>query len=459
MMPAYFSRAERAAVLAPFVCTAALVCGTFMYGWLAHRFAYSFYAVVCLMPVTLIMRRLQLGLMARFRKRHARALWLPVVLLGLLLPMHAFAQGDIAAQADVLAGANSIATLPAAKPAILDADTFQIFGPMADGLLTGLDKVVADDAAALIAVVLQLTVPACSLLVIALGIIEATGLATPNMMFMVRLLIRFGVLMSIIGSAGDYARFVVEPGMHMGDQLMATVNATQAGAPGHVFDVLAAHLGGATVQAVVRLPFSVTHPGAAAESLVLALVAFGCYILGFIALAFTFIVYLAYAIYTAILLACGPLLLFGFMFPPLRGWAMGWVSALASQILGMLLLGIVLSIVVGVENRQLDAVLNLPDANNVWGTLGHLAGGMVVLIVGAGLAFLTRGVAVSIVGGTYTAMDQLFIGMRGASGFGSMASGGGGALSPGSAGSGVVAPGSSGSGMATASMAVPRSAP
>lgn len=452
-LPPYFTRTERAAVHAPLVATLVAVGVPIVYGWLSpSHFAWSFAGVALAMPACVILPRIQRALIAQLVLRHCGRIWqtrlLPLLVL-LLLPVVAHAQ---VTPADVLGPATSLSTLPAAQQSPLDAGTFAIFQPMAEALLGGIDAVVAQDAAALIGVVMQLTVPVASLVAITIGLAEVFGVG--HALFgITKFLIRFGVVMSIVGTLGDYTRYVIEPGLHLGDQLMATVNATAAGPAGHLFDVLMAHMGGATVMAVSRLTWSVVHPGAAMESGVIAMVALGCYVLAFIALALTFIVYLAYAIYTAILLAVGPLLAFGFIVPHVRGWAWGWVSAVASQVLGQLLLGVVLSIVVGVENRQLDAILVLPDANNTWGTIGHLAAGVVVLIVGCGLSFLTRGIAVGIVGGVYTAMDQAFIGVRGASSVGSMATSG-------SSGGGYVSAGPSsstgGSAWATPAMAIPR---
>jgi len=347
---------------------------------------------------------------------------------------------------DPLAGATSLSTIPAATPGPIDAGAFSIFEPFYQAVLGGIGNVINNGTGAMVGLVHDFFVPMATLGVIMMAIIEASGGAV-YLFWLTKYIIRGAIVLSFIETAGDYTRLVVTPIENLGDNIAGLLSGALPGAPGHIFDVLMAHFSGAVVQTIERLPWSSIL--GALESVVLAIVALGSWLVGFLAVGTAFAVYLIIHIYLAAILIVGPLFVALAMAGPLRSWLMGWLNAVASQVLSLILLGVGLSILMQAEEQTLQSVLTIADNSNFWSSVGHLFGGMVALCIGAVYSLTVRGIAVGIVGGVYAAMQPYASAARGA--VGAM-------MAAGSSGGGSVATGG-GSGMATAAMAIPRASP
>jgi type IV secretory pathway VirB6-like protein len=312
---------------------------------------------------------------------------------------------------DPLADATSLATLPAATPGPIDAGAFAIFQPFYEAVLGGMGDVINNGVGTMIGYVHDFFVPMATLGVIFMAIIEAAG-ASQYLFWLTKYLVRAGVVLTVIDTAADYTRWVVTPIQNMGDNIAAALAGALPGAPGHMFDVLMAHYSGAVVQTIERLPWSSVL--GALESIVLAGCAMASWLIGFLAVGTAFGVYLIVHIYLAGILIVGPLFAALAMAGPLRNWLMGWLNALASQVVSLILLGIGLSILDRAEEQVLQSILNITDASNFWSSVGHLFGGMVGLCIGAVYALTVRGIAVGIVGGVYAAMQPYASAARGA---------------------------------------------
>ena len=346
---------------------------------------------------------------------------------------------------DPLADATSIATLPAAQPGPIDAGAFAIFQPMYESVMGGIADVINNGTATMIGYVHEFFVPMATLGVIFMAIAEAAGAAT-YMFWLTKYLVRAGVVLTIIDTAADYAKYVVTPIQNMGDNIAAALAGTLPGPAGHIFDVLMAHYSGAVVQTVKRMPWSSVL--GALESLVLASAALGSWVIAFIAVGISFASYLIIHLYLDAILIVGPLFVALAMAGQLRNWLMGWLNALASQVLALILLGVGLTILTRAEEQVLQSILNIADNVNFWSSLGHLFGGMVALCIGAVYALTVRGIAVGIVGGVYAAMQPYVSAAQSAM-----------TVGMGAASRGAGASGGAGAGMATPAMAIPRAAP
>lgn len=348
---------------------------------------------------------------------------------------------------DPLADATSLATLPAATPGPVDPGAFAIFQPLYEAVMGGIGDVITNGTGTMIGYVHEFFVPMCTIGLIIMALVELAG-GGAYFYWLIKYVIRGSIVMTIIDTAADYAKWVVTPIQNMGDNVAGALAGALPGAPGHVFDVLMAHYSGAVVQTVKRMPWSSVL--GALESLVLAGAALGSWLLAFMAVGVAFAVYLIVHIYLAAILIVGPLFIALAMAGQLRNWLMGWLNALASQVLSLILLGVGLTILTRAEDQVLQSILNIADNVNFWSSLGHLFGGMVALCIGAVYALTVRGIAVGIVGGVYAAMQPYVSAARGAitAGAGVAAGAGGGSTA-----------GAANAGMATPAMAIPRAAP
>lgn len=342
---------------------------------------------------------------------------------------------------DPLADAISLSTLPAATPGPIDAGAFSIFQPLYEAVLGGMGDVINNGVGTMVGYVHELFVPMCTLALIFMGIIEAAGFGA-YVFWLVKYLVRAGVVLTLVDTAGDYTRWVVTPVQNMGDNIAATLSGALPGAPGHMFDVLMAHYSGAVVQTIERLPWASVL--GALESIVLAGCAMASWLIAFLAVGVAFAVYLIVHIYLAGILIVGPVFVALAMAGTLRDWMKGWLNALASQVLSLILLGIGLSILDRAEEQVLQSIMNITDNANFWSSVGHLFGGMVALCIGAVYAVTTRSIAVGIVGGVYSALQPYASAARGA------LTAGVGSIAPGS----IAAPAT-----ATPAMAIPQAAP
>jgi len=201
---------------------------------------------------------------------------------------------------------------------------------------------------------------------------------------------------------------------------------------------------GAVVQTVTRLPFSSVL--GALESIVLAGAALFSWVIAFAAVGVSFAVFLIIHVYLSAILIVGPIFIALAMAGTLRNWLVGYLNAVASQVLSLVLLGVGLTILTRAEEQILQSILAIADNVNFWSSLGHLFGGMVALCIGSVYAVTTRTIAVGIVGGVYAAAQPYVSAARSAmaAGAGAMAGSGG--------------SGSSG-GVATPAMAIPMAGP
>ena len=343
---------------------------------------------------------------------------------------------------DPLADAVSLATLPAATPGPVDPGAFAIFQPLHEAVLGGLADVVTNGTATMVGIVHEFFVPMCTLGVIFMAIAEASG-ASVYMFWLTKYLVRAGVVLTIIDTAADYARWVVTPIQNMGNNVAAQLAGILPGAPGHIYDVLMAHYSGAVVQTIKRMPWSSVL--GALESLVLAGMAGISWIISFLAVGVAFAVDSIIDIYLAAVLIVGALFIALAMAGQLRNWLMGWLNSVASLVLSKIYLGVGMAILTKAEDGVLQSILSVADNTNFWSSLGHLFGGMVALCLGAVYAVTVRGMAVGTVGGIYAAMQPYVSAAQNAM----------------TVGMGVASSGTGGSsaGMATPAMAIPRAAP
>ena len=347
----------------------------------------------------------------------------------------------------MLGDSTSLSTLPAATPGPVDPGAFAIFQPLYEAVLGGLGDVINNGTAVMIGYVHEFFVPMCTIALILMAINEVFS-GGAYLHWLVKYVVRGSVVMAFVDTAGDYARWIITPIQNMGDNIAAALAGALPGAPGHVFDVLMAHYSGAVVQTVKRMPWSSIL--GALESIVLASMALASWLIAFLAVGVAFAVYLIVHIYLAAILIVGPLFVALAMAGQLRNWLMGWLNALASQVLSLILLGVGLTILTRAEDQVLQSILNIADNVNFWSSLGHLFGGMVALCIGAVYALTVRGIAVGIVGGVYAAMQPYVSAAQTAIAAGAGAAAGSGG---GSAASGANA------GMATPAMAIPRTGP
>jgi type IV secretory pathway VirB6-like protein len=347
----------------------------------------------------------------------------------------------------MLGDSTSLSSLPAATPGPVDPGAFAIFQPLYEAVLGGLGDVINNGVGTMIGYVHEFFVPMCTIGVILMAIAEVCGAST-YLFWLVKYLVRAGVVLTFIDTAGDYARWIVTPIRNLGDNIAAALAGALPGAPGHIFDVLMAHYSGAVVQTVKRMPWSSIL--GALESIVLASMALGSWLIAFLAVGVAFAVYLIVHIYLAAILIVGPLFVALAMAGQLRNWLMGWLNALASQVLSLILLGVGLTILTRAEDQVLQSILNVADNVNFWSSLGHLFGGMVALCIGAVYALTVRGIAVGIVGGVYAAMQPYVSAIQTAvaAGAGAAAGSGGGSAAA-----------NANAGMATPAMAIPRTGP
>lgn len=348
---------------------------------------------------------------------------------------------------DPLADATSLATLPAATPGPVDAGAFEIFAPLYQAVLGGVGDVINNGTATMIGYVHEFFVPMCTIALIFMAIIEVFN-GGAYLHWLVKYVIRGSVVMTFIDTAADYTRWIVTPIQNMGDNVAAALNGAQAGAPGHIEDVLMAHYSGAVVQTIERLPWSSVL--GALESIVLATAALASWLIAFIAVGICFAVDLILHIYLPAVLIVGALFIACAMAGQLRNWLMGWLNAIASLVLAKILLGVGMTILTRAEDQTLQSILNIADNSNFWSSLGHLFGGMVALCIGAVYALTVRGIAVGIVGGVYAAMQPYVSAAKTAlaAGIGAASGAGGGSAAGGAT-----------TGMATPAMAIPRAAP
>jgi type IV secretory pathway VirB6-like protein len=303
---------------------------------------------------------------------------------------------------DPLVGATSLSTIPAATPGPVNNAAFEIFAPLYAAVMGGIDDVITTGTATMIGYVHDFFVPMCSLGLIFMAVAEAFSMGA-YLFWLTKYLVRAGVVLTLIDTAGDYARWIVTPLLHLGDTMAAGLSGALPGAPGHVFDVLMAHYAAAVVQTIERLPWSSIL--GALESIVLAGMALLSWLIAFLAVGTAFAVYMIIHLYLSVILIVGPLFVAVIMAGQLRNWTMGWLNAVASQVLALILLGIGLTILTKAEDQVLQSILSTADNANFWSSLGHLFGGMIALCIGGVYALTTRSIAVGIVGGVYAAMQ------------------------------------------------------
>ena len=344
---------------------------------------------------------------------------------------------------DPLADAVSLSTLPAAAPAPIDAGAFEIFAPFYESVMAGMGDVINNGVGTTIGYVHEIFVPICTIAIIFMAIIEVFH-GGAYFDWLIKYVVRGAVVLMFVDTAADYSKWVVTPIQNMGDNIAAALAGTLPGANGHIFDVLMAKYSGAVVQTVTRLPFSSVL--GALESIVLAGAALFSWVIAFAAVGVSFAVFLIIHVYLSAILIVGPIFIALAMAGTLRNWLVGYLNAVASQVLSLVLLGVGLTILTRAEEQILQSILAIADNVNFWSSLGHLFGGMVALCIGSVYAVTTRTIAVGIVGGVYAAAQPYVSAARSAmaAGAGAMAGSGG--------------SGSSG-GVATPAMAIPMAGP
>lgn len=333
---------------------------------------------------------------------------LSLLLPALLLPGVAFAQDITGLEA--INGTTGLSDLPAAQAGAVDPAAFAIFETLYQAVLGGIGDVITNGVGVIIGYVHDFFVPMATLGVIMMAIVEVCG-AGVYLFWLTKYLVRAGVVMTFIDTAGDYAKWIITPIANMGDNIAAALNGVTAGAPGHIYDVLMAHYAAAVTQTIDRLPWSSVT--GSIESLCLGIGAELSWVFAFIAVGICFAIDIILHLYLAGTLIVGPLFIACGMAGQLRNWLMGWLNALASLVLAKVLLGVGMSILTKAEDQTLQSIMNIADNANFWSSIGHLFGGVTALFLGAVFAITTRSIAVGIVGGVYAAAQPYVAAARG----------------------------------------------
>lgn len=426
--------------------------GLAAYGWATGEFWLVALVVISLPGICISASRSTRWLEKHQARRQARrvwrgpsgTLWVLVALL-VLLPILAQAQ-EIAGLADVLAGANSISTLPAAKPGVIPPNSFEIFHPLFVAVTQGLTDTVQQSAGVVLGWVHELLVPVCSLGVIFMAFVEAAGFGG-YMFWLVRYLVRAGVILTLVDTAADYDSFIVAPILSTANGMIAQLAGVgDPGALAHVFDAIMAHVSASVVGMVRALMWS--SPLGALESIPVAFIAMICWLLAFGGVGISFAVFTVAFFTLSLLLAVGPLFVFLAMAGPLRSWTQGYCNAIASQLLTMMLVGVSMRLLSAAINQMIDLVMNAPDDINIWTQVGHVIALPVVIGFASVASLCSRSISVGVVSGVYSTLQPY------ASAVSGMIRAGQGMFGGGGHGGGAPSPSHS-----TPSMAIPHAAP
>jgi type IV secretion system protein VirB6 len=162
-----------------------------------------------------------------------------------------------------------------------------------------------------------------------------------------------------------------------------------------------------------------TIPWLSFKGLALALFVVVYWTFAFLAIGFTFFVYLAAHAATALIVSVGPIFVAFRMFPATGSMFSGWLSALMSAVVLQILSVILLSLIVRAEGNQIASLAAV--GTSPAGTLGDniidavfiLFGALLIFAAGFWLTYKLSSIAVTMAGGVYWGAESAISGRMG----------------------------------------------
>ncbi len=231
---------------------------------------------------------------------------------------------------------------------------------------------------------------------------------------------------SIISNIDVYNGFITAPLLHgVPDGIMRALNAGGDQFGPEQFDKLIVKSFVAGVEVFRNIPW-LSFKGLALSMAVLVY-----WIVSAASITFTFAVYLAAHAAAAILVAVGPLFVIMRMFPATGSLFSGWLSTALSAVVVQIMVVILLSMVIRMEESRMVLMSTIGDSggttgDNVITYMLIMIGMMMIFAIGGFLAWKISGIAATMTRGMYWAAEHV-VGARAAQ-IGSLLSGGGGRI-------------------------------
>jgi len=268
-----------------------------------------------------------------------------------------------------------------------------LFSTIYDGLLNPVNAAVNGISGALAGWVNSWFIAAAACVLIALAIGSMLGRFQDEVV--IRWGLRAGAVGMVAASAAGYQQWVSQPLRQLPTDIGHAVvggagtSFTSGGGP---FDTLWNSLLGATDAVIAALPMSLM-------GVALMIVDLLCALVGLIMLFGAFAFYLITSALLSLLLAIGPLAVACMLFIPTRHFFSGWLNAVASQIVALVLISVILAIMETLLGNATKAIIAAPSTNNMGASCGALIGIAGALFLMLILIYSVRQIAVGMVGG------------------------------------------------------------
>ena len=159
-------------------------------------------------------------------------------------------------------------------------------------------------------------------------------------------------------------------------------------------------------------------PSLSLKGIGLAIAVIIYWVVALAAIGVGFVVFLASHVLLALEIAIGPLFVALFAFPATRSFFNGWLSAVVSTVLAMVLIVALMSLMVQVETAEIARLAAAPSGANVIGQLGALLGVGALLgicgILSRQIPSVATGIAHGVYHNTNAYTAALWTGTRGA---------------------------------------------
>lgn len=305
-----------------------------------------------------------------------------------------------------------------------------LFTMMYNGLMNPINAATTGIAGGLTAWIAGWFVAAagCVLLVLALG--SMLGRFEDDIV--IRWGLRSGAVMMIAASATGYQQWVAGPLLQLPIDIGHVVTGATGGnftSGGSVFDQIMNSLWNASDAAMRGMSLL------SISSIVITILSLLATALGSFFLAGVFCFYVVTAALLQLLVGIGPLFVVFLVFVPTRHMFLGWLSAVASQIVTLTLIVVMLAIMTQLVLTSLATVSAAGSNVNVMSALAALVSIAAELLVTLILCFSVRSIASGLVGGVMAELGLVTGALRAATSAASAALRGGSSSSASSAGS------------------------
>ncbi len=214
---------------------------------------------------------------------------------------------------------------------------------------------------------------------------------------------KISALAAIFATAANFSDWIIAPFLAFPQQVTAAVlgatgqAALQGGAP---FDLAFVHVMKADFNAMTNVGFFSIEGLCAGFVIGLSAIFSG------LCIGVMFAMWMVGYVLFYLVMAISPLFVATLLFTFSKHFFAGWLSAAVSSSLVLILIGVILSLMLRVQQQLVDTVMNAPANADKWGMVGSAIGMCVLTALGAMAAWKVDQKAVGLAGGVYQGTVQ-----------------------------------------------------